>query len=206
MPFFLESKTLSSPMKYFYRIDFNLIYNFFMKKFSNLPHLDLEEHYQFITFRTYDSVDSYLKKLQSSNLKENIKQYQVDRYLDNSLNGSYFYKDNIELMREILFEDNSSLYELIAFAIMPNHIHLLIKQKKSLKEIIKQIKGKSAFLLNKKLNKKGKFWASEYYDKAIRDERHFFTTMEYILNNPIKAKLKDSKQRVYCRYFDEKKL
>ena len=174
-----------------------------MKRFSNLPHLDLEEHYQFITFRTYDSVDSYLKKVQSSDLKENIKQYQIDRYLDSSLKGSYFYKENINLMREILFEYDNSLYELIAFAIMPNHIHILIKQKKSLKEIIKQIKGKSAFLLNKKLNKKGKFWANEYYDKAIRDEKHFFITIEYILQNPIKAELKDSTQRVYCKYFKD---
>ncbi len=30
---------------------------------KHLPHLDIKNHYQFITFRTYASVDAYLKKL-----------------------------------------------------------------------------------------------------------------------------------------------
>jgi len=33
------------------------------KKHQQLPHLNIKNHYPFITFRTYDSVDAYLRKL-----------------------------------------------------------------------------------------------------------------------------------------------
>ena len=171
-----------------------------MKQFSNLPHINLKNHYQFITFRTYESIDNYVKKVQNYSLKDNIKQYKIDSYLDNSLNGSYFFNEYIDIMKNVLLEHDKSLYNLVAFCIMPNHIHMLIKQIESLDTIMQRVKGKSAYILNQKLNKKGKFWANGYYDKVIRDKEQYITTIEYILNNPIKANLKDYKQRVYCIY------
>ena len=38
------------------------------KHHSHLPHIDIEGHYQFITFRTQDSSDQYLKKLAQQRL------------------------------------------------------------------------------------------------------------------------------------------
>ena len=95
---------------------------------------------------------------------------------------------------------NHELYELVCFAIMPNHIHLLLKQKASLVDIIKYIKGKSAIELNRALVKNGQFWARDYYDRGIRNDTHFTTVYKYILNNPVKANLKDAEDRVYSVY------
>ncbi len=83
---------------------------------------------------------------------------------------------------------------------MPNHIHILIKQFDDIDKIIKCIKAKTALRLNAKLNKKGSFWQKGYYDKVIRDEKHFERVYNYIYNNPIKAKLKDWERRVYSLY------
>ena len=40
------------------------------------------------------------------------------------------------------------------------------------------------------LLKEGKsFWQREYWDRFIRDERHYYTAIDYIHNNPVKASL-----------------
>jgi REP element-mobilizing transposase RayT len=168
------------------------------KKFSNLPHIDTIGHYQFITFRTHDSIDDFLKKLSDENIKTELKQYKMDKYTDSSLSGCYLNGELLEYLKNFFLKQNSLLYELVAFCIMPNHVHMLLKQKIELAKMMKQIKGSSANSLNKLLHKKGKFWESGYYDKGIRDERHLMLTYEYIKNNPLKVGLE--KERFFGIY------
>jgi REP element-mobilizing transposase RayT len=166
---------------------------------KKLPHISLENYFQFITFRTYESFDLYATKIATLDIDRKKKEYLLDAYLDNSKVGAYFFDENIELMKEIIYEKNNILYEIEIFVIMPNHIHLLLKQIADLKEILKYIKGKSAIEFNKKFNRKGKFWHNNYYDRVIRNEKHFLLVYEYIKNNPIKANLVDAK-RVFPIY------
>ena len=91
-------------------------------------------------------------------------------------------------------------YQLCAVSIMPNHVHLLIQQKQELSIIMQKIKGFLAFQVNKLLSRKGHFWEKTYFDKAIRDERHFNIVYEYIKNNASKANLKDAHLRFYGIY------
>jgi len=156
------------------------------KKHSHLPHIDIKGYYQFITFRTFDSLDDYLQKIYNSDVANKQKQYHIDKYLDSSKNGSYLNGFVLKYLSDFLKEQDKELYQLIAFCIMPNHVHLLFKPFKELSKIMQKIKGVTAKNINIMLNKKGKFWASDYYDKAIRDEKHFYTTYEYIKNNPLK--------------------
>jgi REP element-mobilizing transposase RayT len=159
--------------------------------------------YNFITFRTYKSVDEYIKKLNSLDMDTKLKQYKIDIYLDCSNNGCYLYNKQITILKNVLYEHNNIDYELVAFAIMPNHVHLLLQPFKKLSEIMRHIKGKTAKKINESLNLNGKFWAREYYDKVIRNDKQFNITVEYILNNPTKANLKDANDRVYCKYFSD---
>jgi len=156
------------------------------KKYSHLPHIDIEGYYQFITFRTFDSLDNYLQKIYNTDVANKQKQYNIDKYLDSSKNGSCLNGLVLKYLSDFLKEQDKKLYQLIAFCIMPNHVHLLFKPLDKLSKIMQQIKGITAKNINTMLNKKGKFWASDYYDKAIRDEKHFYTTYEYIKNNPLK--------------------
>lgn len=166
-----------------------------------LPHINLNEYYQFITFRTNDSIDSFVSKIQENhNLSNKNKQYQIDKYLDYSSNGAYLFDEKIDIFKSIVLQKNNIMYEVDAIAIMPNHVHLLIKQKDDLSKIMKYIKAKSAIELNKSLGKTGKFWQSDYFDKVIRDEKHYGLVYEYILNNPVKVGLEDAKKRVYLKY------
>ena len=98
-----------------------------MERFIHLPHIDLADHYQFVTFRTFDSVDDYLRKLEKQNLPNNKRQLIVDEYLDHSTKGAYLNDHVIQLLGDYLSSEERQLYELIAYCIMPNHVHLLIK-------------------------------------------------------------------------------
>ncbi len=42
---------------------------------------------------------------------------------------------------------------------------------------------------NKIINRKGKFWQEDYFDRFIRNYEHFEKTLNYIENNPVKAGL-----------------
>ena len=170
-------------------------------KHSNLPHIDLKGYYQFVTFRTYDSIDDFLKQLSSQNdMSSNIKQYKIDTYLDKSKKGCYLNDDILHFLMEFFLQYDKKLYELMALSVMPNHIHILFKQNVELSKILQQIKGSSAFQINKILGIKGKFWEDGYYDKLMRNENHFSLTYDYIKYNAIKAGLDDAKERFYGIY------
>ena len=157
-------------------------------KYTHLPHLDLVGHYQFITFRTFDSMDGYLKKLSLQNKSNDRKQLDIDRYLDTSCRGAYLQGDVLTTLYDFLKKQDGLWYELIAFSIMPNHVHLLIRPLESLASLMQNIKGSSSRMINGIMGKSGRFWARDYYDKAIRDEKHFSVVYTYIKNNPLKLR------------------
>jgi putative transposase len=157
------------------------------KKHSHLPHIDLEGYYQFVTFRTFESVDEYVRKWDFSPVISNKeKQLRIDEYLDISTNGAYLQDDVLKYLFEFFISHDKKLYELSAFCIMNNHVHILFKPLKNLSKIMQMLKGASAKKINEILGKSGKFWADDYYDKTIRNEKHFWIVYEYIKNNSLK--------------------
>jgi REP element-mobilizing transposase RayT len=58
-----------------------------------------------------------------------------------------------------------------------------------LKELLHSLKSYTAHEANKILARQGKFWIDDYFDRYIRNEKHFYKTVEYIENNPVKAGL-----------------
>ncbi|MCK4708978.1 MAG: transposase, partial [Gammaproteobacteria bacterium] len=152
-------------------------------KHEHLPHIDIEGFYQFVTFRTHDSTDSYLKKLSLQNKANSEIQLDIDQYLDSSQKGAYLTGEALAYLRDFLISKDGILFELVAFSIMPNHVHLLFKPNEKLVVVMQKIKGASSRVINQMLSQKGKFWATDYYDKAIRDERHFSVVYKYIKHN-----------------------
>ena len=152
-----------------------------------LPHIDLREHYQFVTFRTHDSIDDFIRRIRQAESTDTKKEYIVDQYLDRSDKGRYLVGKVAEYLFEYLVHQHEKLYDLIAFCIMPNHVHLLFRQTLPLSTTMKRLKGATAKEINVMIGRKGKLWEDGYFDRLIRNEQHFHTTYEYIKNNPIKA-------------------
>ncbi len=84
-------------------------------------------------------------------------------------------------------------YQLLAWCIMPNHVHALVKPlgENALQDILHSWKSFSAQQANKMLNRRGDFWQHESYDHLVRDERDFWNQREYVLRNPAAGGLGD---------------
>ena len=165
-----------------------------------LPHINMIGYYQFVTFRTYDSLDDFIKKIRDENISSREQEYKIDQYIDRSPKGCYLNDEVLDYLYCYFIDKDKSFYDLVAFSIMPNHVHILFKQNVELPKIMKQIKGTTAFEINKMLQRKGIFWETNYYDKVIRNEAHFEQVYDYIKYNAIKADLRDEKERFYGIY------
>jgi len=161
-------------------------------KHSHLPHIDMKEHYQFITFRTADSTDSFLLKLETESKPNRERQMAMDAYLDASEQGAYLYDDVLRFFFDFIRSKDGDLYKLVCFAVMPNHVHLLINPLHKLPMVIQRLKGASAKGINDMLGRHGAFWEKDYYDKVIRDEDHFRVVYQYIKNNALKLNVATS--------------
>ena len=85
-------------------------------------------------------------------------------------------------------------YVLLAFVIMPNHTHLLFSFERGddLPTIAQRWKGGSSREINLLLKRSGRLWQPDYFDRLVRSPQHFQTSLDYIRDNPLKAKLHES--------------
>jgi putative transposase len=82
------------------------------------------------------------------------------------------------------------IYDLHAWVIMSNHIHILIDAHAPLSRITKSIKNYSAREANNILGHTGQpFWQTESYDHWARNEAEFNDIIRYIEFNPVSAGL-----------------
>jgi len=162
-----------------------------------LPHYDAPELLQFVTFRLADSlpknaIEELDAKLREHKITEVEHFRAVERALDLGSGPTYLKEPQIaRLVAEAILHFAGERYELIAWVIMANHVHLLLRpiHPYTLSDIIHSIKSFTSSRANKILGRKGRFWAPEYYDRFIRDRKHFVRVRRYIDENPVKAGL-----------------
>jgi len=81
-------------------------------------------------------------------------------------------------------------YDLHAFAVMPNHVHVLLTPQVTVGRLIQSVKGYSAREANRILGRvRTPFWQQEYFDHWIRDKAEFVRIVSYIENNPVRSGL-----------------
>lgn len=89
----------------------------------------------------------------------------------------------------LLFFDGDR-YRLLEWVIMPNHVHVMIKPEgDTIDRIIKSWKTHTAKLINQSMGTSGSLWERDYFDRFIRNERHYHAARTYIHMNPVKAGL-----------------
>jgi REP element-mobilizing transposase RayT len=87
-------------------------------------------------------------------------------------------------------ESQRRLYDLVAWVVMPNHVHLLILPRVALPRITHWIKGRTAREANLLLGRSGgPFWQDESYDHCVRNEKEICRIVAYIEENPVSAGL-----------------
>jgi len=82
-------------------------------------------------------------------------------------------------------------YKLLAFVIMPDHLHILFvpTEKGPTAEIMKEIKRTSSIRINKRLGRRGAFWQEGYYEDILDGLKMVMGKIDYIHNNPLKEGL-----------------
>jgi 1-hydroxy-2-methyl-2-(E)-butenyl 4-diphosphate synthase len=81
-------------------------------------------------------------------------------------------------------------YRLIAWSVMPNHVHAILQPASGheLEDILQSWKSFTAKTANRVLGLSGTFWQPEYYDHLIRDGEDYRAQIRYVVENPEKAR------------------
>lgn len=117
---------------------------------------------------------------------------RIEMYLDQNYGERWLSDARIAtLVQNSILHLDGKKYRLIAWVIMPNHVHILIETLPgySVVEIMQTLKSFTAHEANKILERKGSFWFKEYFDRYIRSGKHYQATVRYIEENPVKARL-----------------
>jgi hydroxymethylpyrimidine/phosphomethylpyrimidine kinase len=80
--------------------------------------------------------------------------------------------------------------------VMPDHVHMVFTPLRDengnvfgLAEIMRGIKGASARHINRLLDRSGKVWQEEYFDRILRSNESAHRKVEYICDNPLRKGL-----------------
>jgi len=92
-------------------------------------------------------------------------------------------------------------YDLDAFVVMPNHVHMLVgfSEPGSMRRQCASWKHYSATRIQRALGRRGRFWQSESYDRVVRDFRSLEAYRRYIADNPRRAGLSNTEFTAYVR-------
>ena len=83
-----------------------------------------------------------------------------------------------------------STFELYAWCLMPNHIHLLIHtQTEPIDLIVKRIGSRFVWWYNMKYERVGHLFQDRFKSEPVEDDAYFLTVLRYIMQNPMKAGL-----------------
>ncbi len=157
-----------------------------------LPHFDSAETVQFVTFRLADSLPRAVAE-SLAKLTDNLA--ETDHKLDGSLGACWLKQPLVaRLVEDAIMHFDGERYRLLAWCIMPNHVHVVVEAADghSLGTIVRSWKSFTANRANKALGRSGPFWHRDYFDRFIRDEGHLSRTIDYVENNPVKAGLTSS--------------
>ena len=159
-----------------------------------LPHRDEPGLVQFVTFRLVDAFPAELRSEWEGLLKiedDRKRRIELEAYLDRGRGECHLRRSEVARLVEgaLLFRHGLD-YDLRAWAVMPNHVHLLFcVQDVPMWRSVDAWKGYTAKAANKILGRKGPFWQEGYWDTYMRDCQHEARARHYIENNPAKAKL-----------------
>jgi REP element-mobilizing transposase RayT len=157
-----------------------------------LPHFYPEGGWLFVTWHFYGSLPpaTYPPPGKPSAGRAFV---WMDRYLDTAITGPMFLRrpEVAALVTSALARGSArGLYDLRAFVVMGNHVHILFLPLQQASRVLQWLKGTTARDANKLLGRTGQpFWQRESYDHWARDGREMERIAAYIEHNPVGAGL-----------------
>ena len=184
-----------------------------------LPHRTKRNAIYSVTFRLEDSIPADVLRsweIERRSIVENAQQMKrplteherarlqrlysekIEKYLNAGHGSCWMNRANIAAMvQDQLKHFAGTRYHLLAWSVMPNHVHAILQPFAGfeLPAILHSWKSYTANQANKSLGREGTFWQPEYYDHLIRDEADLEAAVDYVWLNPDRAGLEDWRWR-----------
>lgn len=176
-----------------------------------LPHFDHPGILQAITYRLADSLPVTVIESMKAEVRRLPQELQLseqrkisERWLNSGIGSCALRNPKAaECIESNWRRFGGERYDLIAWVVMPNHVHVLIRvyEGVELGRIVQSWKGYTGKIiagimksrecakLSAKGNPRNAVWMREYWDRFIRDDKHFDAEINYIHENPVKAGL-----------------
>ena len=205
----------------------------------HLPHWYMPNAAHFVTYRLYGSLPrSVLEQMQArkesmlarkplpgvstAQHRERVHKQLFalyDKALDEDQDACLNDPRIADVIRSNLYHHNAVKYHLLAYCLMPNHVHVLLQpidvaaggspavfatgeppvatlavgeqpdRLSPLARIMHSLKSYTAHEANRILHRTGPFWQTESYDHWVRDGEELERIVGYIRENPVKAGL-----------------
>ncbi len=187
-------------------------YNDVRQSQNRLPHWQQEGAVYFVTFRLADSLPAHLLREWEAEHEawskwhphpwtpETEREYHLrfsarfDALLDAG-HGSCLLR-NTEAARIVggaLANFEGGRCSQIGWVVMPNHVHALfvLRETERLEDLMQSWKTWTARNVNTLVGRTGTLWQKDYFDRLVRNRRHFESCVRYIRRNPQKARLRE---------------
>jgi len=187
-----------------------------------LPHWTLKGATYFVTFRLGDSLPASMLEAwiaekaalerrsadpvhplteEDRSRLVRLMSEKVEAYLDAG-HGSCCLRDDAAaaIAQNTLLHFDGERYDLLAWSVMPNHVHVVVQPKAGhdLPGILHSWKSFTSHKINALLTRRGELWQPEYYDHLVRDEGDLARCVEYTYSNPDRAGLRHWRWRGVC--------
>jgi REP element-mobilizing transposase RayT len=178
-----------------------------------MPHWEAEGSTCFVTFRLDDAlprhvVEEYREererilrsaaegRLTATERRLTLKLFseKIESLLDAGAGECHLAKPGVAgMVADALRHFDGKRYRMFAWCVMPNHVHTVFRPLPGyeLSRIMHSWKSFTSKEANRVLGRSGTFWEREYFDHLIRDEEEFQRIVQYVLDNPAKANLRD---------------
>jgi putative transposase len=185
---------------------------------NRLPHWQQKGAIYFITFRLTDALPESLRSEWESDRAVWIRLHPepwssatereyhirfsgtIERWLDAG-HGSCILRraDCAAVIADALRYFDGDRCTQITSVVMPNHVHTLFVQNLDwpLEKLLHTWKSFTARQINVLLKRSGSLWQRDYFDRLVRDERHFANCVRYIRRNPEKGNLRQAEYILY---------
>jgi REP element-mobilizing transposase RayT len=185
---------------------------------NRLPHWQQDGGVYFITFRLADAIPAKLRRQWDEERATWLRAHPapwsaevernyharfsgaIERWLDAG-HGSCVLRQSecAQIVNEALHHFDGDRLVLISAVVMPNHVHAILIQNPQwpLEKILNSWKTFTARRINALLGRHGSLWRRDYFDRLVRDEKHFANCVRYIRRNPEKARLREDEYLLY---------
>ena len=80
--------------------------------------------------------------------------------------------------------------EILAYCVMPDHVHLIVivhEEETDLREFVRLVKQRSGYAYAQAHG--SRLWQQSYFDRTVRTMEELPSLVEYIIGNPVRARL-----------------